>query len=154
MSVIRNVNMPKDASAIARMGKAFFDFTPVLDKHVGYDKDSLLGFAEMAQESRSVAMFVAEVDGEVVGAVAGICYPHFLNNNRVVAQELFWWVDPEHRGSTIGNELHDMLVTWASMNGARAFFMIAINNERSDRIEKLYKRKGYEPLERTYVRGI
>jgi hypothetical protein len=43
---------------------------------------------------------------------------------------------------------------WALDSGAVALFMIALHNDNVERMAKLYKRSGFRPMERTFVKGL
>ncbi len=83
------------------------------------------------------------------GMIAGIIYEHYFNTE-VISQELFWWVDPESRGG-VGLKLLSAFENWSKDNGAEKIMMISL--EAND-VSKVYKKRGYAPLEHTFVRSI
>ena len=78
-----------DTPALVRMGGAFFDATP-LGSMFEFSADSLERFLESSLQSDRQAIMVAEVGGDVVGAIAGLVFPMFMNDSILVCQELFW----------------------------------------------------------------
>jgi N-acetylglutamate synthase-like GNAT family acetyltransferase len=62
------------------------------------------------------AFFIGERDGRPAGLIAGALVAHPYNPELQVLQELFWWVDPASRGSTLGSRL---LATRSSISAAR-----------------------------------
>jgi hypothetical protein len=46
------------------------------------------------------------------------------------------------------------LQLWAKERGAKTMFMIALEDERAEKMEKVYCRAGFKPMERTYMKGI
>lgn len=90
-------------------------------------------------------VFVFEVDGRVVGMVAVMVYPHPFSGE-LTGNELFWWVEPEHRGG--GYRLMRAAERWCEARGAVAMQMVAPNQKVAD----FYARCGYVPLEQVYQR--
>jgi len=97
---------------------------------------------------------LAELNGEVVGITAGIIYPLYFSPSHKVSQELLWWLTPSARGSGVGNKMFNHLQLWSKERGAKTIFMIALEDERSAKMEKVYCRAGFEPMERTFMKGI
>ena len=71
-----------------------------------------------------------------------------------MSQELLWWLTPAARGSGVGNKMFNQLQLWSKERGAKTIFMIALEDERSAKMEKVYCRAGFEPMERTFMKGI
>mgnify|MGYP003346545912 CR=1 FL=1 len=141
---------PSDANALARMGQAFFDGTP-LSGLTEFDPASLFA---LITSGDNVATFVFEHDGEVMGAVSGVVYPLVFNQKYMVCQELFWWADPEARKMGAGKELHSHPLEWAKGMGAQAMMMIAIENDCVKKVERLYNYYGYRKLEHIFIKEI
>ena len=72
----------------------------------------------------------------------------------MVVQELWWWLTPEARGKGAGQAMYKTIESWAIAKGAVALFMIALEDERADKMASLYARKGFRPMERTYIREV
>ena len=57
-----------------------------------------------------------------------------------------------------GNHLHKMLelflLEWAKEKNAKSLFMIALEDDRAEKMEKVYIRAGFTPLERTFVKEV
>ena len=69
------------------------------------------------------------------------------------AVEIVWKVDKEHRNSKGGLELFKAYEHWVE-NVALADMSVlsSVRNKDSDRICKVYQRKGYDEAERTFVK--
>jgi GNAT superfamily N-acetyltransferase len=93
------------------------------------------------------AIFVSERRGKVAGMIGVCAYPH-LWSGQLIGSELFWWVDPEARGS--GIKLLRRAEEWMERNGCSAVQMIAPN----DRVARVYKRLGYAKLEEGWQRAL
>lgn len=115
------------------------------------------GFEEFvlgAMKNPDIAILLAELNGEVVGITGGIVYPLYFSPSHKVGQELWWWLTPAARGSGAGNKMFKHLQWWAKERGAKTMFMIALEDERADKMEKVYFRAGFKPMERTFMKGI
>lgn len=84
-------------------------------------------------------LLVSDREGIVTGMLGVLVFPHHLSG-ALVAGELFFWVEPDHRGH--GVRLLKQAETWARANGATAFHMMAPSPE----VERLYQRLGYTVL--------
>ena len=93
-------------------------------------------------------VFVAEQDGQVVGMIGLLIAPH-LYSGQLVANELFWFVDPEARG-TAGLRLLAQAEQWARDQGAVRLHMVAPNG----RVGRLYRRRGFRFLEAEFGKAL
>lgn len=115
------------------------------------------GFEEFlrgAINNPDICILLAELNDEVVGITGGIIYPLYFSPSHKVSQELWWWLTPAARGSGVGNKMFKELQLWSKERGAKTIFMIALEDERAEKMEKVYCRAGFEPMERTFMKGI
>ena len=84
--------------------------------------------------------------GETAAAGA-LLHPSWMNRDHLTGSELFWWAED---GGGMG--LLEALEAWAAAQGADSFGMVALETMRPDAVGALYRRKGYEPSERSYLR--
>lgn len=87
------------------------------------------------------------------GILAALATTPFLFSDVKVASELVWYVDPEYRG-TEGKELQQAFEYWARRVGCTLINMVLLEDENSERMLKIYKRKGYKAVERSYIKGL
>jgi len=92
-------------------------------------------------------IYVAERKGDVVGMIGGLLFRHPITGEATVS-ELFWWVEPEHRG--IGIRLLKRAEQWAEEVGAVRMHMVAPTTD----VGQMYLRLGYSPLETTYQKAL
>lgn len=92
-------------------------------------------------------LLLAECDGGIFGMLGFIVYPHFISGE-MMAGEVFWWVDPEHRGE--GFKLLRHMEKMARLAGAKHMQMIA----PTDRVASFYERVGYSQVETTYQKSL
>jgi L-amino acid N-acyltransferase YncA len=142
---------PDDLSALLGMGRDFFDHS-ANSAFTTFDENSLTAtlIALMSGVSGG-SLLVAETDGEVVGMAACVVFPFYANHSTLISQELFWWVQPEHRKG-IGGSILDELEAEAKRKGAKIFIGANLSGERSAAFERLYRRRGYTPAENTHLR--
>jgi len=97
--------------------------------------------------SEAGALFVSDDDGAVVGMIGVLFFQNPLTGEPSVT-ELFWWVEPEHRGH--GLRLLKRAEEWSREAGAHKLHMIAPTPE----IARLYERLGFDYLESAYQKAI
>lgn len=66
----------------------------------------------------------------------------------MAAEEIVWWVDPEHRGNSRG--MLTEFEEWAIAHGAKAIGVKSL--AMMPAVEKIYERAGYERLETSWVK--
>jgi GNAT superfamily N-acetyltransferase len=95
-----------------------------------------------------VLYVAAEGDGKPIGMVGALRFDHPLSGESTVS-ELFWWCNPERRGST-GVRLLHALTQWAKDRGAVGLTMIAPTTD----VEQIYERRGFQRLETSYLQRL
>ena len=121
---------------------------------IAFDDKGYSQFFLNALEQPTVGIWLAEIDGEVVGIAGALLYPMYFSPNNLVAQELWWWLTPKSRGSGAGAKMFKQIEDWAKDNGAAAVFMIALEDSRAKKMEHLYARAGFRPMERTFIKEV
>lgn len=143
--------VPSDMPELLRMGRAFHAVTGVADL-IPLDEPTLERTFQQLMDAELGALLVVEGEGGLIGATGALLHPHYWNADHITGQELFWWIDPEHRGC--GGKLFDALEGWVREQGASSFTMIALDALEADRVSLIYRRRGYRPAERCFVRGM
>jgi GNAT superfamily N-acetyltransferase len=83
-----------------------------------------------------------------------MAYPVWFDNEHLTAQEVFWWVEPQHRGGFLGTELRQGLEDWACNKGCLTMEMGALEALRPEVLTALYARKGFDAKERTFIKRL
>lgn len=87
----------------------------------------------------------------IVGMLAIVVVPN-LFTGFPVAEEIAWWVEPEHRGKlTIGPKLLRSAEDWATSHGANMVKMVA---PAGSTVGVFYERMGYQPAETAFIKRI
>lgn len=83
------------------------------------------------------------------GVLIGMVGPSLLGPFKV-AQEVAWWVDPNHRGNSMGmlREYEE----WATLRGVFAIEVKSL--AKFPDTERLYERAGYSRLETSWVKWV
>jgi len=83
------------------------------------------------------------------GVLLAMCGPSLMGPF-TVAQEVVWWVDPAHRGNSVG--MLREYEQWATLRGVFAIEVKSL--AKFPEVEKLYERAGYTRLETSWVRWL
>lgn len=141
-----------DMNALTSMGRQFFAATGYGDI-AQFDDASFQATAAHLMTGDAVCL-VAEIDGKVVGAAGALAYPFYFNASHKTGQEVFWWLNPEHRGGQLGIQLFAALEAWAKSQGCQTFTMIALDAVDAERVGRIYKRCGYRASEHSYIKEL
>lgn len=135
---------PDDLARIVHMGLTFLGSVYAGSLPDPPDPDAMARTAAGMLDADDKALFVLEVNGAVRGMLGMFLFVHPFTGART-ATELFWWVDPAHRGA--GLRLLKAGQQWAREVGAGSLLMIA----PGDDVARFYERLGYLKVETTYV---
>jgi GNAT superfamily N-acetyltransferase len=121
---------------------------------IGFDAAGYSQFYLSSLQNDSVGIWLAEIDNEIVGICGALVYPMYFNPSALVVQELWWWLTPKSRGSGAGGKMFKQIEEWAKERNASALFMIALEDSRAKKMENLYVRAGFKPMERTFIKEV
>jgi GNAT superfamily N-acetyltransferase len=138
--------MAADVPRMVEMGTRFVTETSY-NSRMTVNPEQMAETAHMLIENPAGAVFVSEQAGEVVGMIGLLQFQHPISGESTVS-ELFWWVEPEHRGH--GVRLLKRAERWARSIGAERLHMIAPTSQ----VGALYEALGYELLETAYQRAL
>lgn len=144
--------LPEEAEEMAIKGRRFFDHT-ILPGYFPYDEASLeQTILELIERHDGVVM-VLEHEGEIVGGIAGFLLPMYMNRGVRAAQQVFWFVLPEHRGRRSLNLL-TAWEQWAKRNRAGVIYSGAKMDDNYESMSVVMRRRGYKPLETVFIREV
>jgi len=134
-----------DIPRIVDMGRRFFEEmnAPILGD---YNDAAAESTARMLIESAAGILLIGP------HGMAGALVSPIYMTAQSAAVEMFWWVDPEHRGA--GKSLLAALEAAAKDKGAQTMHMIALEALNPEIVGAIYQRAGYRPLEHIYVRRL
>lgn len=136
-----------DIGRMVELGMRFHAYAGVAE--IPFDPASFRSTLGRGLQDADQCYLVAEVDGDVRAMAGAIAYAPYFNHAAKTGQELFWWSECGE-----GMRLHAALADWARDRGCQTFSMIALADERSERMASLYKRMGYRPTEHTFIKGL
>ena len=137
-----------DISRVVEMGRRFLLEGPYRDQI----QDSPQGFqnalAALLANPRT-RVLVSEDDGSITGMLIFVVAPHYFTGE-LIAGEVVWYVQPEARRKMAGLRLLNFAEKAATEMGAKRIQFVA----PTDRIGRLYERRGYTKIETSYQRSL
>jgi RimJ/RimL family protein N-acetyltransferase len=137
-----------DLPALLAMFETFVT-SQAFANYTGHNPAQAEKLMRFLMENPAGAVFVTERDGVVVGMLGVTAFPHPMSAE-LVAQEVFWWLDPAHRGS--GGWLLKRAERWARSLGARRMQMMA--PAENARVAETYTRLGYDRIEIVFQKDL
>ena len=117
-----------------------------------FDINKFVDFWRPIIANESGVIFIAEDDGEIIGAIGGMAYPEPYSGELVV-QEFFWFVRPAHRG-TAGIRLYKAFEQWLRDKQAAAIRMVHLMDSMPEKLGRVYRQLGYTPVETMYTKDL
>lgn len=139
-----------DLPELTDMAHAFFHEAEWNDIAQWDDMSATATMASMLDAPNKV-LLVDETDGLLQGMIGAVIYPFWFNHNELTSQELFWYVLPTFRRGT-GFKLLKALELAVKAKGAASIMMVSTATLRPEVLEFYYKKQGYRPSERTYIK--
>lgn len=117
--------------------------------------DSIAGhLIAMMANPFALVLVATKDDGEHVGVVGALAHQMWLNRSHVIAQELFWYVQPDHRKTKAGKRLMAGLEDWANNIGADAIAVAAAVNPQQKRMKNIFIKQGYTETETFFTKEL
>lgn len=115
-----------DADQLVQLGAEFHATSPYAE--FPFEDGTLRAYLADWIDGENSAVFVADADGELLGAAGVGCAPLFFSHE-TYANEYFWYVPETFRGEGIGGQLCDAMTEWAKGKGC-AVLLISTFGER------------------------
>jgi RimJ/RimL family protein N-acetyltransferase len=144
---IRRANV-MDMAWLVEEGIKFLEF---LYPHKDINHEDLYLTLDMLRLSGVV--FIAEKDGKPIGSICGIVSTNLWFPKEKDLTELFWWVTPEHRGSSAALRLLKALQDYAK-DEPSIQRLIMTRESVSPICEDVYTKRGFELKESNYVMEV
>lgn len=112
------------------------------------DPDALI---ETIKAQAGVGTFLMIVDGVCQGVLSGYIMKSPLNN-RLIFQEVIWYVNKDHRGS--GLKLLKEVENSLKLSNVGIMIMAVLENSKTEKLKALYEKMGYKKMETHYVRSL
>jgi len=101
----------------------------------------------------SGVMLVAEVDGVLQAMAALHVEPFIFNPHVTIAQEIVFWIEPEHRGGLLAARMLRAIDEACRKRGAQVVRMATLPSS-PEAAEKLFERSGYALSETYFVKVL
>jgi GNAT superfamily N-acetyltransferase len=142
-----------DLPQYVKLAQAFHAASP-MHGSISFDIKGYSEFYLTSLTNDSMGIWLAEIDSAIVGISGALLYPLYFNPAALAAQELWWWLTPAARGSGAGKQMFKQIEQWAKERNASALFMIALEDNKAKKMENLYIRAGFKPMERTFIKEV
>jgi Acetyltransferase (GNAT) family len=147
MSEIRIVTR-EEIPLIPSIGTAFFEEAKLLGemRHPVFIRN-WTNFYDLG-----LGVIIGIFEGPVpVGVIGGLCV-NDVNDDQLVASEMFWYVLQGHRVG--GIKLVKAFETWAKEKGAKRVSMVHLCGDNAATLGKYYQKIGYVPTELHYLKAL
>ena len=138
-----------DIPQLLVMGEQFARYAPF---DVGFSPEGTAAFLDVIMDTGLV--LVAEQDETLVGVIVGALSPIWYSPGSLIASELAWWVDPQHRGSRAALQLVKAFEAWAIDSGAKLITLSDLRIGEDYPAGPLFERLGYRVSERAHTKEI
>jgi len=137
---------PRDAERVYSIVTQFIDTAKFLCLKC-HDKEKTWAFiVQMLPTS-----YIAEMDGKVVGMVAGYITTYQLSDD-IIYQTLFWWADKDNR--EVSTKLYKHLESECIAKGVKFLVMGHMWESETVHLERFYNMHGFTKLETHYIREL
>ena len=112
--------------------------------------DDIRAYYESLNQNPMIFTVVERGKGFIVGFVA----PSFLEPTMIQCSELAWYVEPEHRGTSVAIKLMTRYEAYAKDKGCNYITMVCLESLSPESVGKIYHKLGYNTLEHHYRKEI
>jgi GNAT superfamily N-acetyltransferase len=110
-----------------------------------------LGWMGLIKAGCGFAFTLVDERGDIKGGIGAVVNTD-LNTGDKIAVEMFYYAMPEVRGN--GLRLLPIIEDAARARGCKRFWMIHLEDGRSERMERFYGKRGYELKEHLYMKDL
>jgi GNAT superfamily N-acetyltransferase len=141
-----------DWDDIKRLCADFHKASPYGDFPVDNDKVEVLIEKLLTDGQHISIILLANDDTHGTVGILAATTGEILFNREKLAQEILWWIDPEHRKSRHGLELLKAYEYWAHKIGCTAIQMSSLYDPARHTLDKLYTKRGFTQTEQAYIK--
>ena len=118
-----------------------------------FDSNKVKDLVSSLIDSEAGFVKIVTIDEEVVGALIAAATPVPINSF-IFAQELMFWLDPDHRNGKTSPKLIDAYVEWSKAVGCDFVRLSTLDELLDSRVGIIFKRKGFKPIETAYIKEL
>lgn len=137
------------ADQMMALGEKFFPLTKLGGN---FRAETFMHFWNKYLEMGLGKIFAHVTDGRIDGAM-GMLVTMSLVDGKILAEEAFWFVDPDRRG-TAGIKLFRAAESWAKDSGASRMLVGYLCDSMPDKVERFYEHCGYRKLQVQFVKDL
>lgn len=138
-----------DIPAIVAIGERFTTYHPY---NAEFDPQAAGTF--VATLLRDGIVFVADEGGQVVGTLVGMLTPLWYAPATMLATEIGWWLDEDHRRGMNGLMLLRAFENWAKEQKANVIILSDLCIDGEYPAGRLIEARGYRVMERTHIKEV
>lgn len=116
-------------------------------------KDHLIPHWKLMLGMGAGMVLLWEEDGVIAGALGALVVADPFDGSLVCAEN-FWFVSKKFRGGTGAIRLFDEFEKQAEAAGCKRCLMVHLHNLTPDKLERLYTRRGFRLIEKTYEKDL
>jgi hypothetical protein len=125
----------------------------IFDSRMDFD-----GFSSVLKDlmTRDLADVIVTIDEQMmpIGVLIFTATPNLFTGD-IEARELVWYVKPEYRGTRIAFDLFKAFeISAVDDFNAKLLIMTHLEVSMPEKLKKVYKRRGYQPLETNYMKRV
>ncbi len=138
-----------DIPVLVEMARKFHSHANMEQWGLTFDPPSMGVYIEMLIFLQTANIFVLEEeDGIIVGSIAGILNPWFMDYSIVLVNELWWWVEPGSKGT---KAMKEEFYQWAKSRGTTKKIMNSISGPKEKVVQRYYKMEGLQYMESMFI---
>jgi len=118
-----------------------------------FDSNKVKDLVSSLIDSEAGFVKIVTIDEEVVGALIATATPVPINSF-IFAQEIMFWLDPDHRNGKTSSKLIEEYVEWSKAAGCDFVRLSTLDELLGSRVGVLFKRKGFKPIETAYIKEL
>lgn len=138
----------EDLPEIVDMVMSFISLSPYKDFDHPREKVEEVVHSLLRDKNKGIVVMYL-VNDKPVGILGGVAN-EMVFSREIITAELFWWVDPAHRGRK-SLALKEAFEYWSKRIGAKYIQMSGLNDPKTARY---YERTGYKLTENAYLKVI
>lgn len=143
----------KDIPRLTELCRMFFEESGLAATE-SFCPESMSAFHARLLSNPAAITAVAESDGEVQGLLCALMAPEFHNSAIFKGHEIYWYVVPEQRGTSMGVRLMRHVEQWMKEHGAKEFWVSHMAAFNADSASSLYRRMGFSPVNHVYSKVL
>lgn len=141
-----------DVGKMVAFGREFWHQTSYYQQGVEYDEEQCSALTHHLIDEGIVLL--AESNNRPVALLLMVVGAMPFNPLAVVATELVYYVDPEHRKGGLGFKILKQAEKLAESKGVKYISMIHMDSVTPERAEAVYKRMGYHKTETLFSKEL